>query len=214
MKIYCETQVPWPSERPYTDQNERRWSNFKCDSTGAGATRVIDALTQLDRHKGTNRVGLVVAATAKPDRVWMLAATFFVLHALVNHVRDEAKKRENSAVLPLVTPRIHVNDKGEQFRMGGAGLVKLREGIDFPGDGQTERGKMNFDDAAERHTAIWAEGEMKWRRVSKYPHGVTVTIETEALTLLKAQAVASAVDAALYEALDDIDAKAGGTNAE
>lgn len=59
MKIYCETQVPWPADRPHTDQNERRWSNFKCESTGDGATRVIDALTQLDRHKGTNRVGEV-----------------------------------------------------------------------------------------------------------------------------------------------------------
>lgn len=35
MKIYCETQVPWPVDRPHTDQNERLVGRFRNTSTAA-----------------------------------------------------------------------------------------------------------------------------------------------------------------------------------
>lgn len=165
--------------------------------------------------------------------VWLLAATFWVLHALVNHVRDEAKKRAKPQKeipgiftnrippTPPAVPRIHVNDKGEQFRMGGAGLVPLREGIDFPGDGMTDRQRattmgdpINLDNAADRCTYGWNPTGKIWVRDSSYRHGVTVKIKCEALDLEQAKAIGRAVDVAVWEALADIDAKSGGTNAE
>jgi hypothetical protein len=59
MKTYHETQVPWPSDRPRTKDADRVVGRFHSTSAAAGAERVEEALRQLDRHKGNDRVGEV-----------------------------------------------------------------------------------------------------------------------------------------------------------
>jgi hypothetical protein len=127
--------------------------------------------------------------------VWLLAATVWVVHALVNHIRHEAKDRAkgNPGIftneVPSVPPAV------PQKRMWGIPVVCDPQA---PADAPT---LIEANDG-DGHRCGWNAANGCWRRRTDYRGKVWITMDCREMTLTQAQEVGRAVENAVYLILD------------